>query len=346
MGNNYDPTTLHKYLYANADPGNMVDPSGNFSLSSLGTAINVMGTLSTIASTTYDVFQIATGEKEFSAREFGTNVLLSYLPTKYVKHLYKKFCGRNSFTEGTLVHTNNGMVPIQDVKIGDLVLSYNEVKGVEEYKEVVHLVTGDSVHKVVIVELATGELIEATAKHPFYVEGEWIDADSLLVGEKLFDGDGYVSIKSIEFYEKNLKVYNFTVSDNHNYFVGNDGVLVHNTNKKTCNIFDANGEIDRAISISSMKLQKKWKHAIDFEVHGNFNKANAEIFRKVIDEHVKKLTSVPIAVTYRGQDVIHYLDPKTALNVIKDLDGNFISGWRLSPAQLQHVLNSGKLGGG
>jgi hypothetical protein len=246
-----------------------------------------------------------------------------------------------------LIHTNAGLIPIQDIKIGDLVLSYNEANGVEEYKEVVHLVTGDSVHKVVVVELSTGELIEATAKHPFYVEGEWVDAESLSVGEKLFDGRDYISVKSIEFYEKNLRVFNFTVSDNHNYFVGDNGVLVHNTNKKTCNIFDANGEIDRTISISSKQLQKKFKkHAVDFDVHGNYNKANAEVLRKAIDEHVKKLTSVPIAGTYRGQDVIHYLDPKTALNVIKDLHGNFVSGWKLSPAQLQHVLKSGKLGGG
>lgn len=346
MGNNHDPITLHKYLYANADPGNMIDPTGNFSMGGMMSAINVMGTLSTIATTTYDVFQFASGEKEFSAREFGTNVLLSFLPTKYVKHLYKKFCGRNSFIEGTLVQTNDGMVPIQDIRIGDFVLSYNEAKGAEEYKEVVHLVTGDSVHKIVIVKLFTGELIEATAKHPFYVEGEWIDADSLSVGEKLFDGEKYVPIKSLELYEKNVKAYNLTVSDNHNYFVGENGVLVHNTNKKTCNIFNANGEIDRGISISSKKLQKKWKHATDFGVEGNFNKTNAEAFRKVIDEHVKRSTSVPIAGSYRGQDVIHYLDSKSALNVIKDLHGNFISGWKLSPAQLDHVLKSGKLGGG
>jgi RHS repeat-associated protein len=30
MGNNSDPVTLHKYLYANADPVNFVDPTGNF----------------------------------------------------------------------------------------------------------------------------------------------------------------------------------------------------------------------------------------------------------------------------------------------------------------------------
>ncbi|WP_339066203.1 putative Ig domain-containing protein [Teredinibacter turnerae] len=36
MGNNYDPVSLHKYLYANADPVSFVDPSGYFGTMSLG----------------------------------------------------------------------------------------------------------------------------------------------------------------------------------------------------------------------------------------------------------------------------------------------------------------------
>jgi hypothetical protein len=79
MGNNHDPVTLHKYLYANADPGNMVDPSGNFSMGSMMSAINVMGRLSTIATTTYDVFQLATGEGEVTAKQVGAHVIAGLL---------------------------------------------------------------------------------------------------------------------------------------------------------------------------------------------------------------------------------------------------------------------------
>lgn len=32
MGNNQDPISLHKYLYANANPSNMIDPSGRVSM--------------------------------------------------------------------------------------------------------------------------------------------------------------------------------------------------------------------------------------------------------------------------------------------------------------------------
>ncbi len=41
--------TLHKYLYANVSPANMIDPTGNTSLMSLGVGVSVVGTL-TLAS--------------------------------------------------------------------------------------------------------------------------------------------------------------------------------------------------------------------------------------------------------------------------------------------------------
>ncbi len=56
MGNNSDPVTLHKYLYANADPGNMVDPSGRFSMGGLSASFSITGTLSTIATSSFSRF--------------------------------------------------------------------------------------------------------------------------------------------------------------------------------------------------------------------------------------------------------------------------------------------------
>ena len=43
------PLTLNKYLYANADPVNNTDPSGNMSLGELGAGLNIQGILSSIA---------------------------------------------------------------------------------------------------------------------------------------------------------------------------------------------------------------------------------------------------------------------------------------------------------
>ncbi len=55
MGINSDPITLHKYLYANADPVNFIDPSGNISISGVMNGIGVAASLATAATTGHDI---------------------------------------------------------------------------------------------------------------------------------------------------------------------------------------------------------------------------------------------------------------------------------------------------
>ena len=45
MGRDSDPITLHKYLYANSDPVNHTDPSGQMSLGSMMTGVNLQVSL-------------------------------------------------------------------------------------------------------------------------------------------------------------------------------------------------------------------------------------------------------------------------------------------------------------
>jgi RHS repeat-associated protein len=50
------PITLHRYLYANANPALYIDPSGNFfSLSGIGTALSIMSTMASIGSVAYNL---------------------------------------------------------------------------------------------------------------------------------------------------------------------------------------------------------------------------------------------------------------------------------------------------
>ncbi len=249
MGNNYDPVSLHKYLYANVDPVSNVDPSGNFSLGSIGTAINVMGTLSTVASTTYSVFQIATGEKEFSALELGSEIILSRLGGAAVnkalglvgrksKEVLKNTfdwasCFFNSFPAGTLVHTKFGKVAIEDIKIGDEVLSYNEISHETSYEKVTHLIRNEKEYNFVIVTLENGEVLEATPEHPFYSGQEWKQANELAVSDKLQFIDDVGSISEVGRNFLSEKVFNITVNNAHTFYVGIDGVLVHNASKNS-----------------------------------------------------------------------------------------------------------------
>ncbi len=97
MGNNSDPITLHKYLYGNADPVNHIDPSGNFSLGSLGSGLGVLSTLSSIATTSYDIFSSSGSGNELSAKEIGTALMISAVggkSIKLVKVLARKICNK------------------------------------------------------------------------------------------------------------------------------------------------------------------------------------------------------------------------------------------------------------
>ena len=132
------------------------------------------------------------------------------------------------FIAGTLILTEKGIEEIENIKIGDYVLSYNERTGDKEYKKVVntfnylktelyHIITNDN------------QKISVTPEHPFYVLGEgWIMAKDLIVGDMFFALSGNtVAIREIrhEFLKEPILVYNFEVSENHNYFVLGKAVL-------------------------------------------------------------------------------------------------------------------------
>ncbi len=108
----------------------------------------------------------------------------------------------------------------------------------------------------------------------------------------------------------------------------------------------AKTEASQILGMTKQQLQSKFKHAGDFGVTGNFNSANASKFSSAINQHINSPSVKAIQGTYRGNPVTHYVDPSTGLNAIAGPAGNFISGWKLSPQQLNHVLTTGTLGGG
>ncbi len=242
MGNNYDPVTLHKYLYANADPGNVIDPSGHFGLASLGTTLNILGNLMTMASTVHSVFQIATGNEELTAKRLGSTILFNMLGAKaakviglFGKRFAKEFraaCGRNSFPSGTIVHTEDGLRPIEEISIGDLVWATDPETGEQELETVTHLIQGGREYVLFKIAFENGEIITATADHSFFAEDQWINAQDLKVGIRVsvFSDAEPSAIVGIEKEVKEEKVFNLTVDGIHTFHVGEAGYLVHNTN--------------------------------------------------------------------------------------------------------------------
>ena len=55
-------------------------------------------------------------------------------------------------------------------------------------------------------------------------------------------------------------------------------------------------------------------HASQFEVTGNYNSVNRELFRKALIKHMRE--NLICIDTDRGQPVYHYYNPDTHLNVM------------------------------
>jgi hypothetical protein len=241
--------------------------------------LNVMSTLASTAQTTYSVFQIATGDEDApSAKEVGSAIIMKMLFGAAGNLAYDKFkkirgllpkkdrdiieknCFDNSFVAGTKISTPEGLVSIENIKNGDLVLSFNEVTGENEYKKVTHLIR--SIKEDDFVQINYGdEFLVSTYEHPFYLNGEWEDAANLVTGNSLKTAIGTVDVLSVEHYPKVMKVYNFTVEGNHTYYVGSNGVLVHNA--KPCPFFSPPKTVRSPSGVSGNFTFKGYSYRID-----------------------------------------------------------------------------------
>jgi hypothetical protein len=82
-------------------------------------------------------------------------------------------------------------------------------------------------------ESSTKNQLKVTKEHPFYLEGEWVAAKDLKVGDTFKTIDGKTAIiKSIKLIEEKepFYVYNLEVPIYTNFVVGPHGLIVHNSN--------------------------------------------------------------------------------------------------------------------
>ncbi len=172
--------------------------------------------------------------------------------------------GGNSFPGETLVHTKDrqgkpALKPIADIQIGDEVLAWDELAAhdgqeiqaktgtsaqrisAKRYEKVSDLITSERERKLVHITLEGGKRITATDGHPFRTSEGWRDAVLLKKGAKLLlmgsgEGDGSdkatatvtATIEDVRIEVKTVRVYNLEVENLHTFFVGVQGVVVHN----------------------------------------------------------------------------------------------------------------------
>jgi intein/homing endonuclease len=152
------------------------------------------------------------------------------------------------FTVETLLLTPTGSKPIEEFRVGDLVLARDEwwPEGPVEAKvvEAVFVRTGRILHLHV-----GGRVIRTTGEHPFYAQAKgWVAAAELVKGDRLSSHDGqWVAVEEVFDTNEYETVYNVRIADFHTYFIGTEewtfSVWAHNANVCQVSTSESSGEV-------------------------------------------------------------------------------------------------------
>ena len=138
--------------------------------------------------------------------------------------------GYSCFAAGTLVWTIDGPRPIEQIQVGDRLLSQDPASGELTHKPVLHTTLGP---KAELVRLQTAvDTLDCTGGHPFWVAGEgWVQARQLISGSQLHGVVGSSAVSLVEA-GKTEHPHNLIVADFHTYFVGEGKLLVHDVTQR------------------------------------------------------------------------------------------------------------------
>lgn len=132
------------------------------------------------------------------------------------------------FKAGTKILSGKGLKPIEQISVGDSVYAYNLEKDVIELNKVVKSFERKTQE---IYEITTdNQKIFVTAEHPFYIKGKgWVKVKNIQAGEVFKTKNSSIErVTSIKNEKHQEVVYNIEVEGNHNYFITNSNILVHN----------------------------------------------------------------------------------------------------------------------
>ena len=131
------------------------------------------------------------------------------------------------FVSGTVVFTKSGMTPIEELAVGDSIWTSNSDTKKSELAAITVVSTQVSSRQLVIGSNCSE--VHTTLNHPFLVNEEWLPASSIQIGDSLTSiDDKKIYINKISRVSEDRLVYNLTLSENHNFWVGSEKFLVHN----------------------------------------------------------------------------------------------------------------------
>ncbi|MBX9787724.1 MAG: HINT domain-containing protein, partial [Pirellulales bacterium] len=152
------------------------------------------------------------------------------------------------FVAGTQVHTDRGLRNIEELRVGDRVLSRDEETGEQAYQPILETIVTHPARLYSVVYRVAGssreERLVCTGEHPFYVAArrEFVAASELAAGDSIPLAGGSEAIVTAVVNEdaprgETLTTYNMEVARFHTYFVGDAGLWVHNAADRLCEMF-------------------------------------------------------------------------------------------------------------
>ncbi len=169
------------------------------------------------------------------ARAFGgdlSSITPDGVAAKYGDDVAETAAKACSFSGATLVLMADGTKkPIQDIKVGDMVLATDPETGEQVAKRVEDVFVHDDA--LTDLALADGTVLTTTEDHPYWsVDDQRFErADELSSRERVLGADGRtVEVAGLRLATTRYDLaYNLSVEGIHTYHVGADAVLVHNT---------------------------------------------------------------------------------------------------------------------
>jgi hypothetical protein len=116
------------------------------------------------------------------------------------------------------------MMAIEEIQVGDRVLSQDPASGELTYKPVLEITLGHQ--RMIAVETGDEEIV-ASRGHMFWVSGKgWRMAKHLERGDRLHTAAGWIEITNLRELPED-ETHNMVVADFSTYFVGSERIFVH-----------------------------------------------------------------------------------------------------------------------
>lgn len=137
------------------------------------------------------------------------------------------------FKKGSLllisVSGNDEPLAIERIKVGDMVLSFDDVYSEIVTKRVERILRVRT-YSLVEIEFENGQIIETTKDHLFYVADKWVEAGTLYEGDVVSTNKDSLKISSVSVsrLDEPTIAYDIQVESNHNYFVIGTSICTEN----------------------------------------------------------------------------------------------------------------------